>query len=46
MHPGLVAVGNNPISLTFLPLAQLKQRYPVTQDTLQLPQASKYPCKP
>ena len=39
-------VGNNLISLTFLPLAQLKQRSPITQDPLQLPKASKYPCKP
>lgn len=39
-------VENNPIWLTFLPLAQLKLRCPITQDPLQLPEASKYLCKP
>lgn len=38
--------GNNLISLTFLPLSQLKQRCLIIQDPLQLPEASNYSCKP
>lgn len=44
--PALWQAGNNLTSLTFLLIGQLKQRCPTTQDPLQLPEVSKYSCKP
>lgn len=38
--------GNSLTSLTFLLISQLKQRCPITKDPLQLPEVSKYFCKP